>query len=381
MKPVHTVIYLLSIASVSWVILFIFPNEGIIVSKDLTIKYATLGEVLSVFKPQEEEQRTIENILEQAEVIEIDSTAIKDSIRIAQIERHNQLLGIQYPDSVTSPLKTFYKSLQRLPSGSKIRVLHYGDSQIEGDRITNLLRNKLQKKYGGYGPGLLSVTPIARTTSVRMRRSDNWKRYTVFGSRSNILAHDKFGLMASFSRYASLHPLDIKPEFRETTIIIPVRDPNTLLLDSLLTDNLGKIADTEQQTLDSIFNQKNPDTLKAWIELESTRRSYHRLRKFSQLHILLGNNHNPITLKMIINDSTEETQRVPSLDQPLKISYSFPNTPKKIRLEFEGFGSPDIYGISLESKNGIIVDNISMRGSSGTIFRKMDTKTLSTEAM
>ena len=41
-------------------------------------------------------------------------------------------------------------------------------------------------------------------------------------------------------------------------------------------------------------------------------------------------------------------------------------------MKFEGFDSPDFYGIELAEKNGIIVDNIALRGSSGTIFTKSD---------
>jgi uncharacterized protein YehS (DUF1456 family) len=29
-----------------------------------------------------------------------------------------------------------------------VRIIHYGDSQIEGDRIISFLRNKIQNKFG-----------------------------------------------------------------------------------------------------------------------------------------------------------------------------------------------------------------------------------------
>ena len=41
---------------------------------------------------------------------------------------------------------------------------------------------------------------------------------------------------------------------------------------------------------------------------------------------------------------------------------------KEITIEFEGRVSPDIYGISIESRTGIIVDNIPQRGSAGLEF-------------
>ncbi|MBK7712011.1 MAG: hypothetical protein IPJ37_14375 [Bacteroidales bacterium] len=44
------------------------------------------------------------------------------------------------------------------------------------------------------------------------------------------------------------------------------------------------------------------------------------------------------------------------------------NRAKEITIEFEGISSPDIYGLSIESRNGIIVDNIPQRGSAGLEF-------------
>ena len=44
----------------------------------------------------------------------------------------------------------------------------------------------------------------------------------------------------------------------------------------------------------------------------------------------------------------------------------------KISLSLEAINSPDIYGVSLDCKKGVAVDNIALRGSSGTEFTKMD---------
>lgn len=37
-------------------------------------------------------------------------------------------------------------------------------------------------------------------------------------------------------------------------------------------------------------------------------------------------------------------------------------------IKFRGKDSPDFYALSLESDNGVMVDNIALRGSSGTFF-------------
>jgi len=46
--------------------------------------------------------------------------------------------------------------------------------------------------------------------------------------------------------------------------------------------------------------------------------------------------------------------------------------PDEVIIEFSGFVSPDIYGISIESTSGVIVDNIPQRGSAGLEFTMVD---------
>ena len=45
-------------------------------------------------------------------------------------------------------------------------------------------------------------------------------------------------------------------------------------------------------------------------------------------------------------------------------------------MEFKGSDSPDIYALALDGLSGVAVDNIALRGSSGTIFTTTSTKLL-----
>ena len=57
---------------------------------------------------------------------------------------------IQFPAGNDTALYTFFRHISALPESEElVRVLHYGDSQIEGDRITAFLRNKFQNRFGG----------------------------------------------------------------------------------------------------------------------------------------------------------------------------------------------------------------------------------------
>ena len=59
-------------------------------------------------------------------------------------------------------LSSFLDSLGN--SERQVRVMYYGDSQVEGDRMTFYLRQLLRKDRGGTGPGLFQpVMPVMYT--------------------------------------------------------------------------------------------------------------------------------------------------------------------------------------------------------------------------
>ena len=59
-------------------------------------------------------------------------------------------------------------------------------------------------------------------------------------------------------------------------------------------------------------------------------------------------------------------------DHLLIREWKFADTPQELTFTFKGTDSPDVYGISLESRTGICMDNIAARGAAGYEFRKSD---------
>ena len=60
-----------------------------------------------------------------------------------------------------------------------VRIVHYGDSQIEDDRLTGTIRERLQERFGGNGPGMmparkLSTPRMSGSSSVKLRRYFNY---------------------------------------------------------------------------------------------------------------------------------------------------------------------------------------------------------------
>ena len=69
-------------------------------------------------------------------------------------------------------LQRFYASLAHTDERT-VRVMHYGDSQIEEDRMTQQIREELQKRYGGSGVGLMPLLQTIPANTVRQELQMN----------------------------------------------------------------------------------------------------------------------------------------------------------------------------------------------------------------
>ena len=213
------------------------------------------------------------------------------------------------------------------PQGEQIRILYYGDSQIEGDRITSFLRHSLRKDYGGSGPGLfLPLMPVTYTRSIYVRSSTNWRRYNYLSFEKGEITHTRLGPFMAFCRYL--------PE--------------------------GEISSGK---------------IKSWIRIMPSILADSSTSRFEFLRIFYRNSAGPVTIEVradnnpVVSDTLDTGAEISEFRSPLYNS-------KNILIDFSGKSSPDIYGISIESSEGIIIDNIPQRGSAGLEFTMIDTEDL-----
>lgn len=238
----------------------------------------------------------------------------------------NTINRIVLNDSSRAMLYSFFRKLETDPSN---RIMHYGDSQIEGDRITAFVRNRLQSKFGGYGPGLRpAYQPYELAFSAFQQNSPNWLRFTTDKDSDLVVMHHRFGAMTAFSRFSP-----------------PVPDTVEFVKGSLFTAQLG---------------------------IAKTNVAFKRVRRYEQLRMFYGNAHAPVYIKLLLGNQLflKDTLQF-GVDYAVSL-YDLPDTTDEISIHFEGYDSPDIYGIELASTNGLIMDNIPLRGSSGLIFTKND---------
>lgn len=84
-----------------------------------------------------------------------------------------------YETDGSHALDRFFASLG-ITADSVVHIWYYGDSQIEGDRITQDLRILLQQKFGGNGQGFVPFDDVASYRSLDLKTGKGWIKQNVF---------------------------------------------------------------------------------------------------------------------------------------------------------------------------------------------------------
>jgi len=255
-------------------------------------------------------------------VIELtDTTKMRSADTITSIASFQTI-----PEKLSDyPLQRFLDSLRY--SEGQVRVIYYGDSQIEGDRVTSFLRQTLRRERGGTGPGLfLPLMPVMYTKSVWLNSSSNWKRYNYLSYKTKEISHKKLGPFMAICRYLPEGVTTSDPE----KAFVKIRPSN--------------VADSASAVY---------DILRIFYE-----------NKEGKVHVIVKGDG-----QKLIEDTLTTGMGYNEIKCQL---YGARN----ILIEFEGCVSPDIYGISIESETGVVVDNIPQRGSAGLEFTMVDRENL-----
>lgn len=227
-------------------------------------------------------------------------------------------LRIYGTDSATALLHNLFFKLETYAADSSVvDIFHFGDSQIEGDRITGRLRSSWQKSWGGRGPGLIPAIENVPALSVRQETLGIWDRYTRFGTIDSTLEHSCYGPLAVFSRVYENGTVKLRP---------------------------------------------HPRGFK-------TNRTWDRVRVFT------GESPAGGTLSISGSNTELSTFDIAPLNVGGhgEISVDLGRDENSLQLEFTGH-SVDVTGIDLGLNYGVKVHNIPMRGSAGMLFKKLDAK-------
>jgi len=340
-KPPKILVFVSSVLAILLAVSIIFPKEGIRINDRITLHFLTLGEILGKDTVQ---YADISGILNSSVVIS-DSAyyamlgpapldeMVMDTIRANADSLKGKIHSIEYPRGDSTLLYPFYRKMRVANRpGRSLRIMHYGDSQIEGDRMTSLIRYKLQRHFGGSGIGMQPAVQLyGYQLSLIHTASDNWKRYTAFGKVDSTLTHNMYGMLGSFARF-SPYPYEMD--------------------------------DQEEQEYD------------AWISMVQSKRAYHLTRKFKICRLYYGNASQPVFYEMYSDGDLYDADFLEVTDRFKVKTWTFDETPELLELRFKTSCSPDFYGIAMDHDRGLAVDNVAMRGSAGLFFSRLDMEML-----
>lgn len=228
---------------------------------------------------------------------------------------------IEIPESGTSD----WLRLQELMATASVenrpvRILYYGDSQIENDHITSVFRQKLQEKFGGAGRGLVPLTNIYNSANnFEMTVSSNWESTSVVKTKQTGL---DLGLLCQAYRIRS----------------------------------------------------QNESAEKSWVKIkELNNTDPHGYTEITVFYRAKGES--KILLKRTGELSINESLKTD--DNVNELKFALGTTPGEVELEFSTDSELTVYGLNLESNGGIMVDNIALRGRATPEFSRIDTSRLS----
>ena len=172
---------------------FVIPDNGINIG-DVAIRFTSLHEIVESRAQQDAPQTT-----ETAEAAVPAPTT--DSVAYYRQLVNNGNLRFWLPNP--HYMDAFWRAAARARQDNRtLRVLHYGDSQIEMDHITSRLRSYMQHTFGGEGPGMLPFHTITPVMSARLGTTGELLHVTSFGDSTTVRSRGNYGPMMQCFRLA-----------------------------------------------------------------------------------------------------------------------------------------------------------------------------------
>lgn len=350
-------------------IAYIFPEEGVNLAGDFGLKFLSRSEVFTL---EEKEQAVVDvdEVLSGIKPLDMnDSTSVDDSLEGDVNSRLNAQLSnsftfdstsgrwiitskqqIEFPSDKPDVLDFFFNALALESNKEVIRILHYGDSQLEGDRITDYLRSRFQRLFGGRGPGI--VLPLEPTAGMRrsasISQSVNFKKHAIYKKGSKPESN-KYGIGgASF-------------EIQGFTSNIIGYD----------TTYIPKLDEDSVAYIDTVINPQfeSVPTTTAFLQIRNAKGSYANVRSFNRVKLLYAAAE-PFKLELTIDTLNTENTVEPA--PYFGVAEWATDVRQKLNFNFTEGQFPLLYGVALDGDKGVAVDNFPMRGSAALGFSTMN---------
>ncbi len=327
-NSLRVLVFTAGVAAILTVMSLLIPKDGVSIG-DVKLKFLSAEQIVSAKKHEKKDISSIVSKVNTEETKENElikhKSIAKEGVGAPQVLNYEMNSASQFSlsSSGKNALWDFFKKLERAAvDKKKIHILHFGDSQIEGDRMTDFIRQRMQEKFGGYGPGLIAANNVYSTATFRQSYSSNFNRYTCFGGPK--LKNKQYGVMNSAARFS----------------------PESVNLNSTVQN--------------------------AWITIGTHRRANSRAQSFNKVKMFYNSCDVSCLLQVESNGKVIHEEYLVTDGNSHIVELVFGRTPESLKFNFKSVKSPNIVGFSCEGDYGVQVDNIAMRGSSGTFFRSVN---------
>ena len=258
-------------------------------------------------------------------------------------------------NGINREMDHFYSALSQA-SSRPVRIAYFGDSYIEGDILTMDLRAMLQKRFGGRGMGFVEIECVSSDfrRSVNTRHS-GWQCYHAnergrgFNAISQGIAGSYF-IPHDTATFEMTCQRNVYPQLLDTASVATVfftpgnglnvycginRNANELIY----SNGTASAAHTHEETI-------------AYLDSDSVTR-----------------------YKTVI-----KANNIPQQGAGNVVARKIERRIGRLRLGVKGGNGSRFYGVALDGKKGIVLDNFSMRGSGGQHLAKIPQETLSSFA-
>ena len=304
MKARQVLIFLLSVFAALGVLWLVIPADGIAAGGH-TIRFPNL-------------QATLRDAGEAK--VDVDSVlnAVEARFRMQEdtLEYYRKFFT-ENPDRIYLPgddISFFDPVFRAFEKDTLSRVIHYGDSQIELDRISQDLREALQKRFGGNGTGMFPALSNVPSASIYKAANGGFVQYTMYGDSTTVRAgHSRYGILAQ---------------------VVQLSGGGTITLRSTKNKNARE-----------------------------------RVHSFESVTILYGRPSGGFSVKASSDTLRPKPAEEVGESGLRKVTWHFGRPVQKAVISFKG--SAEIYAVSADPETGVQVDNIPLRGCSGTIFNRI----------
>ncbi len=317
MKSYKVLLFILACILSLAILGLIFPKDGIKIGST-TLEFANPFDVM---RGDTTKKVDLDKVLSESENYfnKDEVKNLTDSLKAFEDFANNSPARIHYPEGKRDLFYSLFELMENVKSNKQnIRIIHYGDSQIEVDRITDFFRENLQSEFGGNGPGIIPAIQTIPSASVSQDYTGNLTRYAVYGSNTERANHRRYGVMG------------------------------------LMCELNGN----------------------ATINFKTREQAYSKAKEFSKIRLVVGKTSADFKAFLVAGGQSLGQKTIENGTNGASVITWLTSKPVKSGT-LSLSGTADIYAIALDGKYGINVDNIPMRGCSGDIFSSIESSSVS----